>query len=190
MQYYFSHDGQNQQGPIDAERLKEAGVGPETLVWRDGMNGWTKASDVAELAGLFAPAAQPQQAYSQQAYQPQPAPTPGVATPVNYQQPSGYVNQQPTNGLAIASMICGIVGLMSMCVYGFGAIGGILAIIFGHIARGQIRRGQGQGDGMAVAGLIMGYIAVGLVAVFVVIFVFIIIVAAAGSAAGGGRGGF
>jgi hypothetical protein len=40
----------------------------------------------------------------------------------------------------------------------------ILAVIFGHIAKGEIRASGGQqgGDGMALAGLILGYIGLAL----------------------------
>ena len=59
-----------------------------------------------------------------------------------------------TNGLAIASMVLGIVW-----VYW---IGSILAVIFGHIALSQIRRTGGvqQGRGMAIAGVVLGWIGV------------------------------
>lgn len=185
MQYYFSHDGQNQQGPVEAEQLREAGVSPQTMVWRDGMSGWTKAGEVPELAGLFAAPAQPQ------VYQQQASPTPVVATPVNYQQPNVYVNQQPTNGLAIASMICGILGILGMCGYGVGGfIPAVLAVIFGHISRGQIRRGHGQGDGMAVSGLIMGYISLGVAVAVILVLLFVFIIAIVGGAASSGGRGF
>jgi hypothetical protein len=39
-------------------------------------------------------------------------------------------------------------------------IGGIVAVVCGHLARGEIRRapaGTVEGDGMAVAGLVLGY---------------------------------
>ncbi len=56
-----------------------------------------------------------------------------------------------TNGLAIAALICGCVGFLLF-------IPGILGIIFGFIARGQIKKSNGQqkGDGMALAGIIVG----------------------------------
>lgn len=77
-----------------------------------------------------------------------------------------------TNGLAIASMVLGIVW-----VYW---IGSILALIFGLIARKQIKeRGQG-GDGMAIAGTVLGI--VGIVTLVVVI---IILVAASHSSSYG-----
>lgn len=66
------------------------------------------------------------------------------------------------NGLAIASMVLGIVW-----VYW---IGSILAVIFGHIALKQIDTSGGTqtGRGMAIAGLVLGYIGLGFIAFFVV----------------------
>jgi hypothetical protein len=56
------------------------------------------------------------------------------------------VHAQPrTNPLAVFSLVWGIIG------------GSALAIIFGHIARSQIRRTGANGAGMALAGLILGY---------------------------------
>jgi hypothetical protein len=56
-----------------------------------------------------------------------------------------------TNGLAIAALVSGF----AWCTW----IGAVLAVIFGHLARRQIRgaRGWQRGDGMAVAGLVLGY---------------------------------
>ena len=63
--------------------------------------------------------------------------------------PAGGGMSPSTNGFAIASLITAIVGL-----------GGVLAVIFGHIARSQIRRTGERGWGMATAGLIIGYIGI------------------------------
>jgi hypothetical protein len=64
-----------------------------------------------------------------------------------------------TNGLAIAAMVLGIVWVFW--------IGSILALVFGHVARDQIRRtGQG-GDGMAVAGIVLGWVGVGVLSLLV-----------------------
>ena len=54
-----------------------------------------------------------------------------------------------TNGLAIGSLVLSLLGL-------FCGIGSIVGVILGFIARGQIKRtGQG-GDGMALAGIVIG----------------------------------
>ena len=63
------------------------------------------------------------------------------------------------SSLAIASLVSGILGWTLMPV-----IGTIVAIITGHMARAEIRRSAGtmDGDGMAIAGLILGWTAIAL----------------------------
>jgi hypothetical protein len=61
-----------------------------------------------------------------------------------------------TNGTAIAALICGLAGLP---VFGLTAIP---AIILGHAARQEIRRTGQDGDGMAVAGVVLGWAAIAL----------------------------
>jgi hypothetical protein len=61
-------------------------------------------------------------------------------------------------------MVLGIVW-----IYG---ITSILAVVFGHVALSQIKRSQGgqRGRGMAIAGLVLGYVGiVALIAIIVVI---------------------
>jgi Domain of unknown function (DUF4190)/Domain of unknown function (DUF1707) len=73
--------------------------------------------------------------------------------PVPY--PPGYyppVLAARTNGFAIGALVCGIVPFF----------GGIPAVILGHVARGQIKRTGERGDGVAIAGLILGYLWVSL----------------------------
>jgi hypothetical protein len=67
-------------------------------------------------------------------------------------QPVGPV--PPTNGLAIGSMVCGFAGIVT---FGFAAIP---AVILGHIARSQIKQTGEPGDGMAVTGLVLGYMGI------------------------------
>ena len=97
--------------------------------------------------------------------QPPPQP-PAQLTPQQYGGPPGQPQQ--TNGLAIAALISGILGLTI-----FFGLGSVLALIFGYIARGQIKRSQGQqgGNGMAIAGLVMGWIGVVVSLVFVVLLI-------------------
>ena len=58
-----------------------------------------------------------------------------------------------TSTLAIISLVAGIAGLFPLPV-----LGSIVAIVTGHLARGEIRREPDmEGDGMAVAGLVLGY---------------------------------
>ena len=59
-----------------------------------------------------------------------------------------------TNGLALASLACGL------AQFAFGPLATIPAIMLGHMARSQIRRTGEQGAGLALAGLILGWGAV------------------------------
>lgn len=88
-----------------------------------------------------------------------PPPPPGYAyPPPGY----GYAPSRPWNGLAIAGFVLSLVWM-----YG---VGSILAIIFGHISRKQIREQHQQGGGLALAGLIIGYIGLAI-GVLVIIFI-------------------
>jgi type II secretory pathway pseudopilin PulG len=80
----------------------------------------------------------------QQAYPPQAQPYPGQFQP-------------QTDGKATASLILGILSILC-----FGLLTGLPAIILGHISRGNIEQSRGRltGAGMALAGLIMGYVSI------------------------------
>ena len=62
-------------------------------------------------------------------------------------------NIRRTSALAVISLVFGIIGWLPVPV-----IGSIVAIVTGHLARAEIRRDpQGlEGDGMAIAGLVLG----------------------------------
>jgi len=68
-----------------------------------------------------------------------------------------------TSGLAIVSLLCGILFFI------FPA--GVAAIIFGHISRSDIRRSGGRktGAGMALAGLILGYIGTAIIPIILIV---------------------
>jgi hypothetical protein len=73
--------------------------------------------------------------------------------------PGGYAPSPKTNPLATISLIAGLVQFV--CFYFIGAI---VAIVTGHIARSQIKRSNGTqgGAGMALAGIILGYVGLAL----------------------------
>jgi uncharacterized membrane protein len=60
-------------------------------------------------------------------------------------QASVPVSHPGTNALAVLSLV-------------FAFLGGLLAIPFGHIALFQIKRSGERGRGMAITGLILGYL--------------------------------
>jgi uncharacterized protein DUF4190 len=79
--------------------------------------------------------------------------------------PAAAATPTRTNGLAIASLFCGL------AQFAFGPLATIPAIVLGHMARGQIRRTGEQGAGLALAGLVLGWGAVILGVVVVVVIV-------------------
>ncbi|MGI9120419.1 MAG: DUF4190 domain-containing protein [Acidimicrobiales bacterium] len=74
-----------------------------------------------------------------------------------------YPPPRATNGMAIASMVLGIIWIYW--------IGSILALVFGYMAKRQIKERGEAGDGMATAGIILGWIGIGVFVLFMGIFV-------------------
>ncbi len=68
-----------------------------------------------------------------------------------------------TNGLAIVSLAFGLAQFM------FGPLATIPAIVFGHLARYQIKRTGEQGAGLALAGLVLGWAAVVLTIAVIIV---------------------
>jgi len=80
-------------------------------------------------------------------------------------QPAASANPPKTSGLAVASLILGIISLMGAAVL---IVPMILAIVFGHVSLSKIRRDPRLGgSGIAIAGLVMGYISIVFGFVFV-----------------------
>ncbi|MGE5323527.1 MAG: DUF4190 domain-containing protein [Actinomycetota bacterium] len=112
----------------------------------------------------------------------QPAPAPPSIPPASAPVPSSpwlntppmrqpgqqpiYQGEPQTDGKATGSLILGILSLLC-----FSFFAGIPAIILGHISRKNIRQSMGRlkGDGMALAGLIMGYISIAFIPVLLII---------------------
>jgi Domain of unknown function (DUF1707)/Domain of unknown function (DUF4190) len=83
----------------------------------------------------------------------------------------------PTNGLAIASLACGV------AQFAFGPLPTIPAIVLGHMARHQIKRTGEQGAGMALAGLLLGWGAVALGVILVILATVAFVVSTGGHSA-------
>jgi hypothetical protein len=137
--WHYARDGAS-LGPLHLHGLRSLAargeVSGSTLVWKEGMPGWVACHDVPELATILAPSA---------------APLPSAHPALGPQQ---------TSGLAIASLVLGIV-----CLCGLGSL---LAIIFGSVSLSQISKSRGTlgGKGMAVAGLVLGIIGLAFVVLF------------------------
>lgn len=139
----------------------------------------------------------PQQSWPDQQFPGQqpswPGPAPGeqswqVPGPMPGQQPwQGQPGGAQTAGSAIASLITGLAAMFFLCsgtalsVVGLGivlaglaggvfAVGlGIAAVVTGTIARRKIRTGAATGNGMAITGLVLGFLAIAIVLILVAV---------------------
>ena len=77
--------------------------------------------------------------------------------------------QKKTAGIAITSLVLGIIGLLTIWLCGLGALFAIPAVICGHIGSARIKKSGGTlaGSGLALAGLITGYISVALLVLLI-----------------------
>ncbi len=91
-----------------------------------------------------------------------PAEAPQFQQP-QFQQPQ-LPRSVPTNGFAITSLVMGILGFVVL----FG-LGSILALVFGYIAKSQIKNSAApqEGSGLATAGIVMGWIGIVLGFLFI-----------------------
>ncbi len=75
------------------------------------------------------------------------------------QQPPAYVARPsyPRNDLGVWSLVLGALGVMG-CVF----FTGIPAVLVGGAARRAVAAGEADNDGMATAGIVLGWVSVGL----------------------------
>ncbi len=151
--YYLLVD-QQQHGPYALDQLQDFWrkgiVVPDTLFWTQGQTGWEPLRKISaylddlptkDLRNLLPPRVD--------------SPSPARIVPA---VPNPTVPPATkTAGLAIGSLACGIAGVLL-------GLPALLAIIFGHLARGKIKKSQGalKGSGLALAGLILGYVVLGV----------------------------
>lgn len=157
MRILVNHDGQ-QMGPYSLEEVRAAlqagSVNASDLAWVEGTPSWVPLSSIVNApAGNppgFGAAAQP------------------IGSPSYAQQPYAQQGQAPTSGLAITSLVLGILSFLCL-----GPLMSIPGVICGHIARSKIKKSQGRekGEGLALGGLICGYINIALVPLFVAIMI-------------------
>ncbi len=79
--------------------------------------------------------------------------------------PANTTHASPSvNGFAVASLVLGILWLWW--------VGSVLALVFGYIAKGQIDRSPAteSGRGLAVAGIVLGWVGVGILALVIILF--------------------
>lgn len=162
MNWYYAKNG-HQNGPVPTEdmidRVAMGEISPTDLAWCEGMADWLPVSEIPQLKVLppvkddvpAGPTAGPAQPV---AYQPTvpaaPAATPSYAA----------AGQAPSQGLAIASLVCGILGLIGCCMWFISLPAALAAIVTGHLANSKIKADPQRftGKGMARTGLITGYL--------------------------------
>lgn len=160
MQLFLVLNGQS-AGPFEEAQVRAMLAGgqaaPETLACPVGGTEWQPLGGVL---GGGAPAAMPLAPYQ--------GSFPTAVAPA------------PTNGLAIASLVLGCAAL------GCCGVTSLPAVICGHLALGQLSRAGGAqtGRGLAIAGLVLGYLMMAGVALY---FLFIIGLGLLGAAGGAGR---
>ena len=186
IEWFYGKGGQ-QFGPIDevtlSARIATGEIGPQDLVWNEGMDSWKPLQEIRHLAPSGNhPQSQDSEGLTPELSQSSYAPPAEIKAPALDDSFVDEVPQSPysppvegdegasytpgpslpvTNGLAIASIICGILSLTLFCFCG-GLFLGIPAVICGHLSLNQLNApgNSQQGRGMAIAGLICGYLGI------------------------------
>lgn len=148
MHYLIARDGQ-QLGQFSEEEVRsglfEGRYLATDVAWTEGMSDWRP---LGELMGPGVTRVSPPRASTAAA-------------------PGGWTATTQTAGLAITTLVLGIITLLTCGGLGLGAIA---TIICGHLALSSIGKSRGTlgGRGMALAGLIMGYVSLVTMAVAIV----------------------
>lgn len=186
IEWFYGKGGQ-QFGPIDevtlSARIATGEIGPQDLVWNEGMDSWKPLQEIRHLAPSGNhPQSQDSEGLTPELSQSSYAPPAEIKAPALDDSIVDEVPQSPysppvegvegasytpgpslpvTNGLAIASMICGILSLILFCFCG-GLFLGIPAVICGHLSLNQLNAPGNcqQGRRMAIAGLVCGYLGI------------------------------
>lgn len=171
MDWYYANerDEQVQVSEDELKRLAQSGsLQPDTFIWNESMDDW-KAARLVKPQWFLGPGTATGAPTSTPAANPAPS---GdiIATPPQYRPPSIPKAAPPTDGTALASLICGIAGLAFVSCYGFGAIFSIAGVVCGHLCRKRlIREGNTSSAGLALAGLITSYIGIAIALIFILI---------------------
>jgi len=154
--WFYGKDG-TQHGPVSdqeiGELIQSGQIDGTTIIWREGMADWLPLSQVPEFQSTVTPATTGGGNTTQATASPYTTPVAAAAAPIAYTAPA------PTDGLSIASLVCGIMAIIACYIWG---LFGLPAVICGHISLKKIKNSPTpiQGKGMAIAGLICGYIGI------------------------------
>lgn len=140
--------GEQQQGPVSLEELvnliSSGQILSEDYVWAESMENWLPVGQIPELATCLPnlDMAEAEDVFVNEDI---------VATGGVLQTQSG------TSALAVSSLILGILG--ASILWGVAAIP---AVVLGHVALAEVNRTGLQGRGFAVTGIVLGYSALGI----------------------------
>lgn len=154
------------------------GAGPSVGGSGSPGGAWTDPSPAA--GGAATPPGQPQPTPPGQPTYPNAGfAAPGASPPgYGYTPQYTYPPPQKHNGMAIASLVVSIVGMLVLACYGLGGLIGLVGAILGHVSRRQIKERGENGEGMALAGVIVGWIAFALGILIIGAIVALIVIAA------------
>ncbi len=164
MEWFYANESDQQVSfqEENFQELVEAGsIKEDTLVWNETMSDWKPCGEIRpDLFGIV------------------PSETASSVPAVASQPPVAPPAPSQNDGLAIASLICGIFGFVC---YPLGLFLGLAAVICGHISRKKLveRTGSNEGGGLALAGLITGYIAISISVIIGIVYIVAIAIGAA-----------
>ncbi|MFI6860942.1 DUF4190 domain-containing protein [Streptomyces sp. NPDC050421] len=168
-----------ESGPIPTAGFGPPGQGQPAGPWQGpgsvppppvGPNGPGQATPPP--GGQYGYPAPPQSQYGYPAPPgPQPGGYPSAPGAPGYPGYPGYAQNTwggpgPANGMGVASLVLGIISVVTFCMCGLGIVLGLLALIFGLIGRGRATRGEADNGGVALAGIITGAVGLVISAVF------------------------
>jgi uncharacterized membrane protein len=162
MQIYV-HRNNQQLGPFTEAEIKaqlaSGAISPQDHVWWEGQSGWAPLGQTP-LAATGSPTSAAPAPIVPGAL---PGTTPGAAAP-------------ETSKLAIWALVCGCLSLLC------SLFASIPAIILGHMGLSEIKKNPAiQGRGMAMAGMILGYVFTTLIIVYLVFVVVIFLTVGKGA---------
>ncbi len=86
-----------------------------------------------------------------------------------YSAPYGAGYPAPKNGLGTAALVLGIIAVVLCWTVWVAVVLAILAITFGAVGLGRTRRGEATNRGSAMAGLVLGIVAIALLVLLVIV---------------------
>lgn len=96
------------------------------------------------------------------------APPPGSwGGPGGYGPPAPGYGPQQNKGLAVAALVLGIIGVVTFWIF-LGGLLGIVALVLGIVAIRKSRKGQAGGQSMAIAGTVLGGVAIVITAIYAI----------------------